>query len=143
MLIWTCIIMNLINAVLFTVKNKRTVALVYYFSIFILAFLSLFYIKSEIMVDLLQSGLGARFYDDLNYALHASDFIMLPHLGVLALSIIAALTILLKSAEIAVKTRKRKCHFTKRVHDIINKRETDTTIVLVDKKYLFNCVILC
>ena len=143
MLILICIGINLINAVYFTVKKQRTVAFVYYVSIILMAFLSLFFIESEVAIELLKGGLGEAFYGDMYYALHASDFILPPYLGIFAISVIAAIAIVLKSAENAFNYHKNKREPAKKTCEIINERVFSNTIARTNKIYLFNCVILC
>ena len=143
MLIWICIGINLINAVYFTVKKQRTVALLYYVSILLMAFLSLFFIESYVAVDLLKAGLGETLYDYINYALHASDYILPPYLGIPAISLAAAIAIVLKSAENAFYTCKRKSDYARKTHVIIQKRVCENTTVYIPKIYLINGAIRC
>ena len=143
MLIWICIGINLINAVYFTVKKQKAVSLVYYFSLILMGFLSLFYIDDEIAVELLKDGLGESIYSDIFYSLHSPYYLITPHLGFITLSIIAAVAILLKATENVFRFRKNKCETIRLKRELINECVIENTSTHTTKIYLFNCTLLC
>lgn len=117
--------------------------MVYYVSIIIMSFLSLFYIDDEIAVELLKDGLGESIYDDIFYSLHSPYYILTPYLGVFALSMIASVAIVLKTAESAFIYRKNKCETIRKKYKITNECVIENTPIYTIRIYLFNCSLIC